>query len=82
MATRADLEAENRRLAGILDDYLKQRHGEAVGFTLFVFDFGDKGNIAYISNAQREDMIKATKEWLARLEAGLNTDPPGPRAEG
>jgi hypothetical protein len=82
VTTRAELEAENRRLAKLLEDYLAERHGKRVGFTLFVFEFGAKGNLAYISNAQREDMITAAKEWLARLEAGLNTDPPGPRAEG
>lgn len=84
MTTRAELEAENRRLAKLLDDYLRERHGKRVGFTLFTFEFGDEGaekQLAYISNSRRADMIKAGKEWIARLEAGLNTDPLGPRAE-
>jgi hypothetical protein len=83
MASRAELEAENRSLAKLLDDYLRERHGERVGFTLFVFEFSeDGGNVAYISNADRSDMIKNVKAWLARVESGLTTDPPGPTAEG
>jgi hypothetical protein len=40
-----------------------------VGFTLFLFDFHEGGNLAYFSNAQREDMIKAVAEWLERQRA-------------
>lgn len=41
-----------------------------VGFALFVFEFGkvEGGRVNYISNAGREDMIAAVKEWLARAE--------------
>lgn len=41
-----------------------------VGFALFAFNFGDYGGgrVNYISNASREDMIAAMKEWLARAE--------------
>ncbi len=46
-----------------------------VGFALFVFDFGEKGNLAYISNAQRVFMVKAVEEWLLRQHAGVTTDP-------
>lgn len=53
-----------------------------MGFALFVFDFGERGNLAYCSNAEREDMIKTVEEWLAKQQAGLTTDPPGPRGQG
>ncbi len=36
--------------------------------TLFLFDYGVPGNIAYVSTANREDMIKAIREWLGRVE--------------
>lgn len=36
------------------------------GFLLMLFNFGEGGNLTYISNAQRGDMTKAVKEWLAK----------------
>lgn len=36
------------------------------GFILFAFDFGEGGNLAYASNAQREDVIKALDEWKGK----------------
>lgn len=71
-----------------LMSYLEHKFGpRRVGMTLFVFDMeeadrSDGGYLGYISNAKRESMIAAVKEWLALQEAGLTTDPAGPRAEG
>jgi hypothetical protein len=76
--TRQALEQLSRELLG----YAIHKLGKSIGVTLFVFDFGDRGNCAYISNSNRDDMIGVVKEWLAREEAGLATDPPGPRGEG
>lgn len=39
-----------------------------LGFTLFVFDKGNDGRMNYISNADRNDMIVALKEFIAVLE--------------
>lgn len=47
------------------------------GFALFIFPFGgEPGNrVNYISNARREDMLVAVKEWLARAEGrAIDTD--------
>lgn len=79
---RKALEAACRELAGMLEPRLKGMFGQRVGFALLVFDFGSKGNMAYLSNAERDGMISLVKEWLALLEGGLTTDPTGPRAEG
>jgi hypothetical protein len=39
------------------------------GFALLVFGLGDKpGRMNYISNANREDMLTAMKELIARFE--------------
>lgn len=76
--TREVLERLSRELVG----YAVHKLGPTIGIVLFVFEFGDRGNLAYISNAHRPDMIAAVKEWLARQEVGLTTDPPGPRAKG
>jgi hypothetical protein len=82
--TRAQLEAPLTGIARALDEALPGMVGvtERVGFAVFVFGFGQKGNIAYVSNSERSDMIEAVKEWLAKQEAGLLTDPPGPTAQG
>ncbi|HKP08321.1 MAG TPA: hypothetical protein VJU58_13795 [Microbacterium sp.] len=74
---RSELERVARDMIG----YAMHELGPEVGLTLFVFEFGDTGNLAYVSNAQRADMIASIKQWLARVESGLMTDPAGPRAE-
>lgn len=41
-----------------------------IGFALFVFEFGktEGGRVNYVSNAAREEMLVAVREWLARAE--------------
>jgi hypothetical protein len=41
-----------------------------IGFCLHVFQIGytEGGRVNYISNCNREDMLTAMKEWLARAE--------------
>jgi hypothetical protein len=55
-------------IGSALGDVLKARTPGA-GFALLLFDFGEKGNIAYVSNANREDMIEALGELLGNLKA-------------
>jgi hypothetical protein len=39
------------------------------GFALFIFPFdGESGRMNYISNAEREDMLVALKEFIANNE--------------
>lgn len=58
-------------LAFMLDGFF---NGEArgderkVGFVLLAFNFGDKGRVNYISNADREDMVATMKSFIARAE--------------
>lgn len=41
------------------------------GFALLCFDFGEKqGALEYISNGQREDIVKVMKEFIAKTEHG------------
>ncbi len=80
--TRRALEVDCRGLAAGLDRALEAKHGQRVGFAIFLFDFGTGANLAYISNASRDSMIEAVEEWLARQRAGLESDPLGPRGEG
>ena len=60
------------------------------GFALFFFDFGDKPGrrLEYISNAQRPDVLRALKEFIAKQESAdvygkhLGDDPPPIKLEG
>lgn len=41
------------------------------GFTLFIFDWGPGGTFDYVSNANREDVLSALKEFIAMQEGRL-----------
>jgi hypothetical protein len=51
-----------------LDSILRQEFGEVIGFALLVFEFGNDQSGNYISNVNREDMIKVLRETADRLE--------------
>lgn len=73
---RAEIEALSRAIAEALSEALP----EGLGFALLVFDFGEGGNLAWISNAKREDMVRVLREQLARFEKGMageHTPPEG-----
>jgi hypothetical protein len=38
------------------------------GFVFAMFDFGDDGNMAYLSNAEREGMMKMLTELVTKLQ--------------
>lgn len=56
-----------RDLAAAIDLTLKDNIGEK-GWALLVFDFNQPGIANYVSNANREDMIKMLRETADRLE--------------
>lgn len=58
-------------------DFLKA-HG--FGVTIFAFTF-EPGALAYISTAERADMIRSLKEFIAYQEAGMTTEPRGDRGQ-
>lgn len=49
-------------------DKVKSMLPNDFGFTILVFPFNEPGVSNYISNANREDMIKALRETADRLE--------------
>lgn len=57
-----------RHLAAGIDGVLKDNAGMPKGFALIVFEFHEPGIGNYISNADREDMIKALRETADRIE--------------
>lgn len=74
-------------------DPIEQAHREAMeaimkalaelfpgmGIALMIFDFGDKGQLNYISNAERADVIAALKEFIARQEGRMPDAPKTPQ---
>lgn len=59
-----ELESQARELALTIKAGLPP----GVGFTVFLFDVGDGGGIAYMSSARRDDMIATLKEFIAYAE--------------
>lgn len=51
-----------------IGDYINGMVPAGMGFSLLLFDFGDGGNMFYLSSAQREDMLKAMKEFISKQE--------------
>jgi hypothetical protein len=49
---------------------LKDRMPPGYGFTLFIFSYGEHGDLFYVSSAAREDMLKTMKEFIKKQEAG------------
>ena len=37
------------------------------GFALILFDFGERGNLAYMSNGEREDMLRVLQELIDHM---------------
>lgn len=45
------------------------RHvGRHLGYAFLMFDFGAKGSLAYVSNANRDDMIRLLTEAVQKLK--------------
>lgn len=63
-------EVRDEQAETVLNDIgqrLKAMMPEGYGFNLLLFTFGEGGNMFYISNAQREDMIRAMQEFIAKF---------------
>lgn len=64
----------HQSMARALDEFLngekKEGRKKRYGFVLLTFEFDhvEGGLVNYVSNAQREDMLVAMREWLARAE--------------
>lgn len=77
---REIVEAVTRKLLSKLGNDIETLRSAGIGVTIFAFGF-EPGAIAYISTSNREDMIRAVKEWLSYQEAGLETEPRGERGK-
>lgn len=59
---REQLEEKAREIGRLIGGALPP----GVGFALLVFDFGAKGDLAWISNAQRNDMLNVLSEFIQK----------------
>lgn len=67
-----NFEVSNDSLKALLYDIgglLKPAMPEGWGFLLMIFSFGEGGSTFYISDAQRQDVIKMLKEFIEKNEA-------------
>lgn len=48
---------------------LKDAMPPGIGFALVLFSFGPDGWLTYLSNGQREDMIKCLEETLQKIRS-------------
>lgn len=81
-AKRARVEKITRLLLSRLHEDLDELKAAGFGVAVFAFDLGDTGALAYISTAERADVVRALGEWMAYQMAGLVTEPPGDRGQG
>lgn len=71
MANTNDFKQEEsflQEIAIMIDEKLKVSCGRKIGFALVVFEFDNPGIGNYVSNAERESMIKALRETADRLK--------------
>jgi hypothetical protein len=54
------MKAKLQEIGGQIGDQL----GPGKGFALFLFDFGEGGNLFYISNGTRDDVLTTLSEWI------------------
>lgn len=60
-------DAEVEELLGKIGRLLKDSMPAGYGFSLLIFTFGAGGNMFYTSNAEREGMIQAMQEFIAKF---------------
>lgn len=60
----------SREHANDLALMVEQNIPKEYGFCLLLFPFGESGDnrMQYISNGNREDIVKAMKEWIKKTE--------------
>jgi hypothetical protein len=64
-----------RGIATAIEQTLYEKLGK-MGFALVIFEFYEPGIGHYVSNAKREDIVKALRELAGRLEKKQDI-PPG-----
>ena len=76
-----DMEATCREIGRVLGSVIKQQNGKGTGFALMIFDF-EGPEFTWLSNADREDMIKVLAEFQARLKDNTADELSRPKGRG
>ena len=66
-----EYEIKNEDIEALLKELgsdLKKRMPAGWGFNLLIFRYGEGGSMFYISSAQRNDMLKAMREFIDKFE--------------
>lgn len=69
----SDEEIVKRRMQSIarkVDEELPDNFG----FVVLAFKFNEKGEMIYVSNANREDVVKSMKEFIEKTENSYSND--------
>jgi hypothetical protein len=74
MSLREQMERSAAEIAEIVKTKLELDFSGKVGFCLLLFDFGEHGNLAYMANARRSDVLNLLAEFEGVLKAQR---PPG-----
>ena len=53
---------------------VKKELPEGFGFVVLAFKFNEKGQMIYVSNANREDVINSMKEFIEKTENSYGND--------
>lgn len=53
---------------------VKEELPDGFGFVVLSFIFDNPGQMMYVSNANREDIVKAMKEWIEKTENNYGND--------
>lgn len=68
---KEDFEIKNEQMETMLKEYGRKIWAtlpNGVGFTLFLYDYGEDGSMFYLSTSERADMILALKEFIRKQE--------------
>jgi hypothetical protein len=79
--TRDELMAEAANAASAVLEYLRDRHGKTMCVCVWLAE-ADTDETAYAANVSGAQLSRALRELADRLDSGLVSDPPGPRAQG
>jgi hypothetical protein len=70
----AHLARELNALGHVTKEWIEESFGkDKIGFVILMFQFGEGGRMNYLSNARREDIIKALEELLENFKASQKT---------
>lgn len=70
--TNEFVKSKMQKIAKKVDEELPNGYG----FVVLAFNFGEgKDNeMMYVSNANRQDIVKAMKEWIKKIEENFGND--------